>query len=335
MGSDWAGDWVDEVGQSPLPLAKYEVLRSGDFDHVRDQVGSLFGQHNSRPIQVPPGFLARVHAAALEHVSLVYLDYGASVYNHFPDYGTFYAVLLPNGNDVLRQNNQEVRSAPAIGSPTIPIEGGFDLGCQVLLVKVDRAALEGHLERLLARPIDKPIIFDLAMDTSEPHTRSLLNAVHFVQHDFDTGGAIASHPLAAAQAESLIMTSLLLGQPNNYSEVLQTAQRPALPRSIKRAVEIIRMHPEQPLTLDQLATACAVSVRSLQEGFRRYLGTTPMAYLREVRLDRVHAELAISGPADGKSVTDIALRWGFSHLGRFSTAYRRKFGVKPSETLRT
>lgn len=320
---------------SPLPLAGYEILRSADFDEVHLKVGGLFGPHSSRPLEVPRGFEARVHAAALDHISVVYLDYGISVYNEFDDYGDFYAILLPTGDDVLRQNGQEVRSAPAIGSPTTPIEGGFAIGCQVMLVRVERDALESQLERLLARPIDKPILFDLAIDSDEPHARSLLNAVRFLQQDFDTGGAIATHPLAAAQAESMIMTTLLLGQPNTYSEALHAAQRPALPRSIKAAVELIRTHPELPHTLDQLASACAVSVRSLQDGFRRYLGTTPMAYLREIRLDRVHAELATSGPRDRKSVTDVALSWGFSHLGRFSTAYRRKFGVKPSETLRS
>ena len=35
------------------------------------------------------------------------------------------------------------------------------------------------------------------------------------------------------------------------------------------------------------------------------------------------------------SVADTAFKWGFSHLGRFSAAYRREFGELPRETLRT
>jgi AraC-like DNA-binding protein len=34
------------------------------------------------------------------------------------------------------------------------------------------------------------------------------------------------------------------------------------------------------------------------------------------------------------SVTDIALRWGFNHLGRFSQLYRERYGEKPLATLR-
>jgi transcriptional regulator GlxA family with amidase domain len=74
-------------------------------------------------------------------------------------------------------------------------------------------------------------------------------------------------------------------------------------------------------------------VRSLQEGFRQHVGVSPMAYLRRVRLEHAHAEL--SEPRDGqRSVAAVAHRWGFGHLGRFAAAYRERYGVSPSDTLR-
>lgn len=77
----------------------------------------------------------------------------------------------------------------------------------------------------------------------------------------------------------------------------------------------------------------AVSVRSLQEGFRRSLDTTPVAYLRRVRLEKARDELTAAEPGT-TSVTEVATRWGFVHLGRFSSTYARAFGERPSETLR-
>jgi AraC-like DNA-binding protein len=39
--------------------------------------------------------------------------------------------------------------------------------------------------------------------------------------------------------------------------------------------------------------------------------------------------------ADGQStVTMVALRYGFAHLGRFSAYYQRTYGEPPSITLR-
>ncbi len=74
-----------------------------------------------------------------------------------------------------------------------------------------------------------------------------------------------------------------------------------------------------------------VSVRRLQQGFREYVGQTPFQYLRDVRLERAHADLVNSGPST--TVTDIALRWGIMHTGRFAADYRRKYGRAPSQTL--
>jgi transcriptional regulator GlxA family with amidase domain len=76
-----------------------------------------------------------------------------------------------------------------------------------------------------------------------------------------------------------------------------------------------------------------VSVRALQEGFQRALDTTPMRYLREVRLRRVREDLFAATP-DVATVGAIVHRWGILNQGRFAGAYRKRFGEAPSETLR-
>jgi transcriptional regulator GlxA family with amidase domain len=57
-----------------------------------------------------------------------------------------------------------------------------------------------------------------------------------------------------------------------------------------------------------------------------------MAYVRTARLERARQDLVSAPP--GAQVTDIALRWGFNHVGRFSTAYRKRYGESPLQTLR-
>jgi transcriptional regulator GlxA family with amidase domain len=81
-----------------------------------------------------------------------------------------------------------------------------------------------------------------------------------------------------------------------------------------------------------MAEYAGVSSRSLFTGFRRYRNTSPMTYLKEIRLRRVNEELQrLSSGSD--TVTAVAFRWGFSHLGHFTTDYKRRFGESPSETL--
>src|SRR5215471_7269794 len=105
-----------------------------------------------------------------------------------------------------------------------------------------------------------------------------------------------------------------------------------LPRDLHRALERLQAEPERPWTLASLAAACGVAPRTLQKHFRRFLGRTPVAFLRELRLDQARQQLL--RPAASTSVGDVAARCGFNHLGRFSGWYQRRHGESPSATLR-
>ena len=57
-----------------------------------------------------------------------------------------------------------------------------------------------------------------------------------------------------------------------------------------------------------------------------------MRLLKTTRLDGARSEL-LKADSDSVSVTDIALKWGCQHLGRFSVEYKQRFGESPSATL--
>jgi transcriptional regulator GlxA family with amidase domain len=104
------------------------------------------------------------------------------------------------------------------------------------------------------------------------------------------------------------------------------------PRPVHRAITVMEADPARPFTVDDLAEAAGVSVRSLQQAFRRYTGRTPTEYLRDLRLTRAHRDLIEADPGVA-TVAGVAQRWGLTHLGRFAAAYRARFGVNPSTTL--
>jgi AraC-like DNA-binding protein len=82
--------------------------------------------------------------------------------------------------------------------------------------------------------------------------------------------------------------------------------------------------------LTELSEALFVSRRTVQAAVKRYFGISFHALSLSIRLHNVHSELRASGPS--ASITDIASRYGFWHLGRFAYFYKRQFGFKPSET---
>lgn len=106
---------------------------------------------------------------------------------------------------------------------------------------------------------------------------------------------------------------------------------PALADARVREVEAwIEDHLHQPITLGRLCEVAGVGARCLQIAFERRRRATPMEFVAVRRLEAAHARL-LSGEAP--SVTGVALSLGIEHLGRFSVAYRRLYGLSPSETL--
>ncbi|MEV5000151.1 AraC family transcriptional regulator [Nocardioides sp. LML1-1-1.1] len=110
--------------------------------------------------------------------------------------------------------------------------------------------------------------------------------------------------------------------------------RDAHPAALRRAIAFIEDNAADDITPAQIAAAAHVSIRSLQIAFRRHLDTTPMAFVREVRMTRTHRDLTSGTVPGGDSVAEIAGRWGFSHHGHFGQAYRRAYGETPGATLR-
>jgi AraC-like DNA-binding protein len=108
---------------------------------------------------------------------------------------------------------------------------------------------------------------------------------------------------------------------------------PITAETVRDAVSFIEERAHDDLSVADIAAAAGVTPRAIQLAFRRHLETTPMGYLRQVRLGRVHEELRLAGPHDGVTVTEVAGRWGFSGTSRFTSYYREAFGVAPSQTL--
>jgi AraC-like DNA-binding protein len=111
-----------------------------------------------------------------------------------------------------------------------------------------------------------------------------------------------------------------------------SASPTALPQHVKRALAYLRANMAEKVTLATLATACGISQRALLNQFERFLGVSPIAHLRHMRLAAARAELQQS---DGTvSISEVASRCGLSHLARFAAEYRKAFGELPSATLR-
>jgi transcriptional regulator GlxA family with amidase domain len=145
--------------------------------------------------------------------------------------------------------------------------------------------------------------------------------------------SVLSQPMVGLPFVDSLVRGLLLAAEHPYRSVVTGKTQSVSPRAIRAAVEIIEAEAHLPLTVSSIARRCHVSVRSLQQDFRRYVGTSPMAYLRRVRLRRAHQSLLESDPLT-TCVASIAYEWGFTNLGRFAAAHRARYDEPPAATLR-
>jgi adenylate cyclase len=105
-----------------------------------------------------------------------------------------------------------------------------------------------------------------------------------------------------------------------------------LPRDLRKVLDRLEAEPNRPWRVEDLAAVSGVARRTLHKHFRSFLGRSPMEFLRELRLDRARQELLRASP--GAGVTEVAESCGITHLGRFATRYRERYGESPSATLR-
>jgi AraC-like DNA-binding protein len=118
--------------------------------------------------------------------------------------------------------------------------------------------------------------------------------------------------------------------PINVRSELADSSRP-LPRDVVRALDWLRQRLSEPIHLERLAQIAEVRPRTLETHFKLFLGTTPLGWVRRMRL--VHARQRLLNADPEATVTDIAVASGISQLGRFAAEYRKSFGEPPSATL--
>jgi AraC-like DNA-binding protein len=155
-----------------------------------------------------------------------------------------------------------------------------------------------------------------------------------VHRELAVAQPVVTHPLVLAQLEATLTAAALSVFPNTTLTAAFGAPAGYVgPAALRRAVAYIDAHAGEAITLGDIAAAAGVGARALQYAFAQHHGTSPMGYLRRVRLERAHRDLKAADPGLDR-IGQIALRWGFAKPSRFAGLYHRAYGVNPHDTLR-
>jgi AraC-like DNA-binding protein len=316
---------------------RYQVSYANDPDEAEAMVGRVFLPNRLKPRQPTARLAAQLGAGHVGSVALAYLFYGADVCLVTDEAANYHVDLPVHGRGVLAGTpGAELVTATteraAVFDPGRAAMLDWPGDCGQLCVMYRRADLIDELESLLGRPLRKRLEFEAGMDVTTLGGRSWVAAMRFGMRQLQRGDVALRHPLAVKALEAVLIDGLLLGQVHSYTAELNAPAPASSNAAIRRAVELLEDEPDRAWSAGSLAREALLSVRSLHEGFRCDVGISPMSYLKEVRLRRAHQDLIVADPAT-TSVREVAARWGFGHHGRFSAAYRVRYGCSPSDSL--
>lgn len=170
---------------------------------------------------------------------------------------------------------------------------------------------------------DRAPRFHISVGKVTPMMRTIIKQMW--EHPYQ--GAIARMYLEAKVLELLAL------QLSQLSEFKPDAAKTTLkPTSIDRTYEardILATRLENPPSISELTRQVGLSNLTLRRGFRELFGTTIVGYINQKRMEQAEQLLRETK----FSVTEVANLVGYSHLGHFGAAFKRQFGITPSQCL--
>ncbi|MCF2531897.1 AraC family transcriptional regulator [Yinghuangia soli] len=336
-----AGNSLTNPSTSPaagggLPPRGRVLYQGTEARLIHHAVGSHVIPHRLR---VPGTGAVRAKLRVLHRgeIALYQMGYGAHAELRFDPQAPVYLVHLTHcGGGQLTVDGRELPLSPVVTGPGQDVVARWTPDTTGLVVRIPRRVIDAAIRPYAEDPTeDSPLRFEPLLDTANDEVRQWLHLAHSFGSMVDSG-LLTRSPDTAAHFEQMLVHGLLACQSHTLSGGTLRGGPVGAPVALRRALAFCEEHASEPISVADIAAASHMSVRTLQEKFRTHLGVTPLAHLRHVRLAGAHADLlAVAEGRSDDTVTGIALRWGFSHLGRFGSLYRAAYGRLPSQTTRS
>jgi AraC-like DNA-binding protein len=267
---------------------------------------------------VAQGFAAQVRAWRLPRVGFVSLDMSHGR-TRFGDERNFFVLTVPLAEKAEIYSrcraDECVPGEVHVSPPQEPFDCRHPGGSRFLGASLDAALVRSHARTF--REDGRALTDSLPCFIS-----SAAKCASFLRK-----GSALSEPRVAWESEDLLVAMFV-----------EACWPPPAARgeggrdALRRAEELLVAHIQTAVSLPEVAAAAGVSLKTLTRAFHKKHGVGPIGFLRRRRLQATRRDLLAAEPSS-ETVTRVALRYGFAHLGRFAGEYRKAFGEYPSETL--
>jgi AraC-like DNA-binding protein len=321
-------------------LRGHRVADSHDVDESPLQTAPFFGECRLQRLRRDDVFHGTLDCVPMGPVSFNRTRWGARV-SLEPLSRTlqgYYLVSLPTrGAAQVRQGDelhQLVAQSPGVFSPgrnfAMEVYEGYDQ----LLIRVDSSLIAHGWQGLTGRPLVAPLVFDISLPARPQLTQAWNGIVALAGMASTLPQAGKARQFAQASLADAMASILLTQHAHNQQSALDArATCTASPRTVRQAEELMMRRLRAQISVNDLCFECGVSRRTLFAAFQSFHGVGPMTWLRERRMEAARG--ALQKPSHGGiRVADVAVEYGFAHVGDFAGAYRVRYGEAPSETLR-
>ena len=312
--------------------AMQEDFSTADPEEAHAFMRAVYTENTMRIVGSRDGFRMRHTVAGAGSLSVAVLTHTMSVEHVAQPLGYPLVGRVLRGKIERETDGETVRAGSGdvflVAQPDRPYTVRWDdLGLQ--LIQVSPAVLAevagvGEAGRLR---------FTSLVPESPASARQLAVTVDFIASRLLASPEAAASPLLIGGATRLLAGAMLTAFRYETGIPAERLPGPGSTKTLRRAIAFIEEFAGHDIGAADIAAGAHVTLRAVQHTFQRHLGTTPTAYLRQVRLDRARQELRAASPAHA-TVTEIASRWGFPSPSRFTAHYRAAYGELPRDTLR-
>ncbi|MDP4533525.1 AraC family transcriptional regulator [Marinobacter salarius] len=215
--------------------------------------------------------------------------------------------------------------------PLTPSSIRYHADCSKLIIRVPKALLD-HCVLSFSDAVTKCNVSFSSESINLGLNQEALDVLNLVCRSAVTNGNFASKKrnISNIPLSNYFATKLLEFFENNTHRIVSELSDNKI---IEAVQDYISRNINDNISITELASQLNMSKSKLFGEFSREKGISPAAYIKQKKLIAIHERL--SNPnKDSTSVSQIALDFGFNHLGRFSSDYKKLFNELPSETVR-
>lgn len=310
---------------APSALRDFRLFDSNDLDETRGLISQIMQPH----VLVPKGAArgrSRMDFVRLGGVGVGTIAFGDAMnvqVEALADYWLLMFCVAGRASVHLKGKQIDVDGSNGVlCAPGQRFDAALSGDCEQLILRIDPATLKSQTGQ--AKPRLEPVVA-----VGGPRLGGWRQQLTLVAESPELLACARSNSAVASQLGQLLLELFVAGHDRMPEALAGTQVQPGF---LRRACEFMEAHWNAPLELADIARTSDVSERTLLYAFRQFKGTTPIQYLRELRL--AEAQRALQAATSHARIAEIALDCGFTHLGRFAGAYKKRFGELPSQTVR-